>query len=72
VIEGSDLLEPCFDLRLIASAAATRSPLREAMMTSAPWFAAASAVANPIPDDPPAITTRLFFKLIWVLSLSLS
>src|ERR1700731_1779922 len=44
-------------------ASRTRSALLETITTSAPWDAASSATAKPIPDDPPTMTTRLFSKL---------
>src|SRR6266436_3563291 len=40
----------------------TRPALLEAMTTLAPSDAASSATANPIPDEPPKTTTRLFSK----------
>jgi len=42
-----------------AAAAFRRSGLCEAMMTSAPSLLASSAVARPIPEEPPTTTTFL-------------
>src|ERR1051325_419360 len=42
---------------ILAAAVFTLSELREAIVTSAPCFFAISAVARPMPDDPPTRTT---------------
>ena len=43
----------------LSATASSRSTLREAMMTSAPSRLASSAVARPIPEEPPTTTTFL-------------
>jgi hypothetical protein len=47
---------------MVAIAAFTLSPEREATVTVAPAAAAPRAVASPIPDDPPKTSTRVPFN----------